>query len=258
MGDVASLVTDKDIDICQPRLEYETSKVLAECPPEVKRVLSIEFGRHRDIVSKVRHELVRKVQEHPLDFTSLPVRIARLTVEIRNHQAAITELHGRLSGKKRNQARKHDLKILIDHRRTMLSNLRQRDYKKFEWLLEALNIVYKPRPMENWEAIERRKHQDRLTDLWCDEMRTYRLHKFKQELEQKQPDFLRRKAKLLKEILDEELKLAKTPSVSETEIEETLKKADIIEKKLAEGDRTEKNYFIYEKKTLSDDMHFMK
>ena len=60
-----------------------------------QQVLSLEFGKHRDIVSKVRHHLICKVQEHPLDFTSLPVQIARLTVEIRNHQAAIVELHER-------------------------------------------------------------------------------------------------------------------------------------------------------------------
>ena len=164
----------------------------------------------------------------------------------------------RLTGKRRNQARKHDLKILIDHRRSMLSHLRERDYKKFEWLLEALNIIYKPRPAESWEVIERRKHQDRLTDLWCDEMRTYRLHKFKKELKQKQPEFLRRKANLLKEILDEETKLGETSSISETEIEETLKRADNIEKNLAEGDISEKDYFIYEEKKISDDLHFMK
>ena len=163
----------------------------------------------------------------------------------------------------RNQARKHDLKIAIDHRRTMLAYLRQRDYKKFEWLLEVLNIVYKPRPMENWEKVERRKHQDRLTDLWCDELRTHRLNKYKQELEQKQPDFLRYKATVLAEILEEEKellnkKLIKEPSVTESEIEETYKRASDIEAKLAKGDRSEKEYYIYEEKIVSDDLIFVK
>ena len=166
--------------------------------------------------------------------------------------------HFRPSGKRRNQARKHDMKILIDHRRVMLSYLRERDYKKFEWLLEKLNIVYKPRPMENWEAIERRKHQDRLTDLFCDEMKAFRLQTFKQELEKKQPDFLRRKAKLLQETLDEEIKLGEKHSVSKIDIEETLKKAEMIENTLAAGERFEKDYLIYEEKTSSDELHFMK
>ena len=169
----------------------------------------------------------------------------------------------RLPMRARNQARKHDLKIAIDHRRTMLAYLRQRDYKKFEWLLEVLNIVYKPRPMENWEKVERRKHQDRLTDLWCDELRTHRLNKYKQELEQKQPDFLRYKATVLAEILAEEeellnKKLIKEPSVTQSEIEETYKRASDIEAKLAKGDRSEKEYYIYEEKIVSDDLIFVK
>ena len=163
-----------------------------------------------------------------------------------------------MSGKKRNQARKHDLKILIDHRRTMLSHLRQRDYKKFEWLLEALNIVYKPRPMENWENVERRRHQDRLTDLWCDELRTHRLNKFKQELKLKQPEFLRYKATVLREILEEEENLGEKPSVTESEIEDIYQKANDIEEKLAKSDKSEKKYYIYEEKTVSDDLIFVK
>ena len=109
----------------------------------------------------------------------------------------------RPSGRKRNKARRHDLDVLISHRRKCLDKLRGRDYQKFEWLLKTLDIVYKPRPSdESWEEIARRKHQDRLTDLWCDELRTFRLEKFRKELELKQPDFLRRKASLLKDILE--------------------------------------------------------
>ena len=129
--------------------------------------------------------------------------------------------------------------------------------------MEVLNIVYKPRPMENWEKVERRKHQDRLTDLWCDELRTHRLNKYKQELEQKQPDFLRYKATVLAEILEEEKellnrKLIKEPSVTQSEIEETYKRASDIESKLAKGDRSEKEYYIYEEKIVSDDLIFVK
>ena len=55
----------------------------------------MEFGRHKDIVEKIKHELTRKVQEHPLDFTSLPVKIAEMTANIRNHQEAIMNLNDR-------------------------------------------------------------------------------------------------------------------------------------------------------------------
>ena len=166
--------------------------------------------------------------------------------------------YSRPSGKKRNKARQHDLVILINHRRKMLSNLRQRDYQKFEWLLETLNIVYKPRPMENWELIERRKHQDRLTDLWCDELKTHRLHQYKHELQKKQSDFLRRKAKLMKEVSEEETKLGESPSVSKAEIDELLKRADSIEELVKQEDVSKKEYFVFEEVVVSNDLHFMK
>jgi len=40
----------------------------------------------------------------------------------------------------------------------MLSFLRHTDYKKYEWLLEKLNIVYKPLPFEP-EKLKRKVHQ---------------------------------------------------------------------------------------------------
>ena len=46
-------------------------------------------------MEKIKHELTRKVQEHPLDFTSLPVKIAEMTANIRNHQEALIELNDR-------------------------------------------------------------------------------------------------------------------------------------------------------------------
>ena len=55
----------------------------------------MEFGRHKDIVEKIKHELTRRVQEHPLDFTSLPVKIAEMTANIRNHQEALISLNDR-------------------------------------------------------------------------------------------------------------------------------------------------------------------
>ena len=140
----------------------------------------------------------------------------------------------------------------------MLSHLRERDYQKFEWLLETLDIVYKPRPMENWESIERRRHQNRLTDLWCDELKTHRLHLYKQELQKKQPDFLRRKAKLMKEVLEEDMKIGKDPTVSEAEIDELVKRADSIEEIVKQEDVSKKEYLIFEEIVVSNEHHFMK
>ena len=147
--------------------------------------------------------------------------------------------------------------VLISHRRKCLDKLRGRDYQKFEWLLKTLNIVYKPRPSDEcWEEIARRKHQDRLTDLWCDELRTFRLEKFRKELELKQPDFLRRKASLLKDILEEEKRVGEPPSVDESEIDDLIQKAESIELRIKEGQSSEREYHIYEEKIATDSEHY--
>lgn len=46
----------------------------------------------------------------------------------------------------RNKKAKVALKEKIDKRKKYLSKLRVWDYKRFEWILEKLNLVYKPRP----------------------------------------------------------------------------------------------------------------
>lgn len=38
------------------------------------------------------------------------------------------------------------LKIAIDQRRKQLKHLRTWDYRRFEWVLEKLNLIYKPQP----------------------------------------------------------------------------------------------------------------
>ena len=77
--------------------------------------------------------------------------------------------------------------------------MRQNDYKKYEWLLEKLNLLYKPQPHDapdgvvvprelvarkvKKETLEKFDNQaslslqasiERLTDLWCDELRRHR------------------------------------------------------------------------------------
>ena len=50
--------------------------------------------------------------------------------------------------------------LIVNMRRAQLGYLRTQDYRHFEWLLEKLNIVYKPRPMI-YERVIRRRHTER-------------------------------------------------------------------------------------------------
>ncbi len=63
---------------------------------------------------------------------------------------------------------------MVERRRGLLTRLRQTDFKRFEWLLDELGLVFKPVPTY-WERIERKKHLERLTELWCEEMKEHRL-----------------------------------------------------------------------------------
>lgn len=66
------------------------------------------------------------------------------------------------------------LKELIDKRKKYLKNLRKTDYKKFEWVLEKLDIVYKPPPSEfRWVA--RKESLVKLTDKHCEKVKQDKL-----------------------------------------------------------------------------------
>jgi ribosomal protein S15P/S13E len=173
---------------------------MEEAPEEVKKVLSLEFGRNKQLIETHRSDLIREVQRHRHDFSSLEVTIAALTVQIRNHQGRYDRenpskdtprplLKSRYIG--------HITKSMVDHRRVLLRYLRERDHKKFEWLLEKLDLYYRPRPF-TWERIERREHLGRLVDLWCQELKEHRLNQIKREMEEEMPKFLRKKAETLR------------------------------------------------------------
>ena len=198
-GDLWGLPGEGQYDLGQPRMEFaplkEGEDLLEGAPKEVRRIVSLEFGRNRDFIRHYKNQLVKSVRQHPHDESSLEVTIASITVQIRDLQRKISELEKRgeyALGGMRNACKKK-----VDVRRVLLRYLRERDYKKFEWLLDELGLVYKARPF-HWERIERKKHLGRLVDLWCEELKQYRLREVRKKMEKEQPKFLREKAKKLR------------------------------------------------------------
>ena len=94
----------------------------------------------------------------------------------------------------------------------------------------------------------RRKHTEILTNLLCDETRNFKLQSLKDELESKQPEYLRRKANILSKISAEEQELKLPVTVSKIEIEECSKKAEQIEQRISETEKSTKDFFIFEEK----------
>lgn len=66
--------------------------------------------------------------------------VAKLTAKIRFYQVVLME-----DPTKRKLVAK--VKELIDKRYKMLNCVRRSDYRKFEWILEQLNICYQPNAM---------------------------------------------------------------------------------------------------------------
>ena len=86
---------------------------------------------------------------------------------------------------------------MVDRRRTLLRYLRERDYKKFKWPLEKLDLYNRRRPFF-WECLERKKHLGRLVELYCDEIKQHKLDDLRAEMEEESVAYLREKAETLK------------------------------------------------------------
>lgn len=67
------------------------------------------------------------------------ISVAKQTVKIRSLQKHMMKFP-------KDKRSKVILKELIDKRKKFLKYLRRWDYKRFEWLLEKLDIVYRPPP----------------------------------------------------------------------------------------------------------------
>lgn len=239
-GDIGGLEHFGEVDLGQPPVELEGAASLKEVDQEVRRILSLEFGRRRDLINKLRKNVGEQVKRHPLDESSLEYKITMHTITIRNFQRDLIQ---RFPYK--NQNLKHDLTHKIALRRALLEKLREEDYKKFEWLLERLNLFYKPVPVYDHIEISRKKSIERLTNIWCDELKQHRLNGFRRRLEEEQPKFLRSKADKLNFIMQEEKDLGLDLTVTQAEIDECLARAEEIEKRSAAAEHQEEEYQLY-------------
>ncbi|KAJ8971068.1 hypothetical protein NQ314_000900 [Rhamnusium bicolor] len=127
----------------------------------------------------------------------------------------------------RNKKLKVKLKELIDKRKKHLKYLRRWDYKRFEWLLETLDIVYKA-PPSKFHWITRRESLQKLTQKYCEDIKQERLDAYRLQLESEQPAFLEEKIRALHFIREEEKECNAEISVTEEEIEKIKKQLEEI------------------------------
>lgn len=147
----------------------------------------------------------------------LPFAVAKMTAQIRTMQQYMDEFP-------RNSVVKVQLKELIDKRKKFLRFLRKWDYKRFEWLLEKLNIIFKPYP-EHFHWITRKESLKKLCKIHCDGVRQERLDAYRKQLESKQVSFLEDKINNLEFIRNEQVECRVPVTV-------TVEQINVIKKQL--------------------------
>lgn len=108
-------------------------------------------------------------------------------------------------------------KELIDRRKKFLRHLRRWDYKRFEWILEKLDLVYKAYPSK-YHWITRKESLVKLTDIHCDNIRNERITVYRNELEAKQLGFLETKLKNMEFIRQEQIDCSVPVTISVDDI----------------------------------------
>ncbi|KYN14592.1 28S ribosomal protein S15, mitochondrial [Trachymyrmex cornetzi] len=201
---------------------------LAPASDIVKKMFTLQFLPRKETINIRRDKILELVQRHRLDRNS-PEATSKLTLSCFYFSVAIMtndihQLQEYLTEYPKNTKMKVQLLETIAKRRKMLKYLRQWDYRRFEWILEKLNLVYKPVP-ELPHQITRKDSLRRLTQKHCNELVQEKLDIYKKELKKLQKDFYIEKAEKLAFIREEEIACGLQPSVREEDIAYTKQKA---------------------------------
>ncbi|CAG9791512.1 unnamed protein product [Diatraea saccharalis] len=190
--------------------DYALSEEIKDAPESVKKIFSVSHLGFQAFKALAKKELTERVRRHQYDEDTTEYTIARLTAHIRCLQHTMEKYPKNIKAKQTCQE-------LIDKRKKHLKFLRQYDYKKFEWLLEKLNIEYKGHP-ETYNKLSRKESLRKLTELHCDEIRNKKLHDYRNLLESQQGPFLKEKLEALKFIKSEQMELKLPITVTDQDI----------------------------------------
>lgn len=121
---------------------------------------------------------------------------------------------------------KQRIKELIERRKKFLKHLRRYDYRRFEWILDQLDLKYVPYP-DKFHLIARKIAMRALTKRYCNNIQQTRLDALKEELAAQQLVFLESKIKNLEFIRNEQIECKVPVTVS-------VEKIDAVKKQYAE------------------------
>jgi len=181
-GDRSSI---PDVDLSRPQFRLHNVDDNQEISPLIRKLASLEFAPRKKHVQVIKQDALKEIQRHNLDHASMEATIACLTIKIRN-------LQKHFSRYRMDKVAKVGLKEKIEQRNKMLKHLRRMDYKRYEWLLEKLDLVYysQPNPITQ---VTRKGSVQKLTTIYCDNTRMGRLEAYKKELTEQKLEFIKEK-----------------------------------------------------------------
>lgn len=203
--------------------DYCNSKELETADETVRNHFTIEHNRRREMLENFKEEMVRRVQRHDLDYGSIEAKLGLMTAQIRSLQEVMEKFP-------RESRTKVYLKELIDKRKKFLRYLRQWDYRRFEYVLEKLDLVYKPAP-SHFHWITRKESLRKLTDTHCNEIKENRLQSYRSLLESQQLEFLAKKIENLEFIRKEQQECKITITVTAEQIKAVKKQYEELKEK---------------------------
>ncbi|KAG5678703.1 hypothetical protein PVAND_008351 [Polypedilum vanderplanki] len=206
-GDLASM---PKYDLKQSLLYFDNSSLLENANELVKSKFTLELNPGKEEKALYKEELVKKVQRHDQDYGSMEAKLAKMTAIIRYWQV-------RLKENPKNSRLKTLTKELIEKRKKYLKFLRRDDYKRFEYILEQLELKYVPYP-NKFHWIARKEAMRALTKRFCRGIQIERLKEYKATLQAQQLDFLENKIKNLEFIRNEQIECKVPVTVTNEEI----------------------------------------
>ncbi|XP_003701184.1 28S ribosomal protein S15, mitochondrial [Megachile rotundata] len=218
-GDLGLDITAKPNEF---KLRFEKSKELQDADDIVKKMFTLEFQRKKETNRLKNNKVMALVKRHVCDGGSTEVKIAGMT-------SAIHDLQNYVKEQPRNGQAKTTLKELIEKRAKYLRHLRSWDYPRYEWVLEQLNLVHKNLP-QKLGPVTRKTSLRKVTEEFCNDIIQKKIDAFKVELKEEQKKFYVEKAEKLAFILKEEIECGLKPTVTEEQIEDCRKKAELLNK----------------------------
>ncbi|KAK6633307.1 hypothetical protein RUM44_003908 [Polyplax serrata] len=210
------------------RLGFEKSSELQSASDAVKKVFSLEYLPPRYSYLVYEAQMVDKVKAYEGDINSLEVKIARYTAAIRYNRERLAVLPKSKRGLLMTR-----VKELIDKRQKKLKVLRKRDYKKFEWILEELQLLYKPRVFTG--RVTKKEAITLLAQLTAEKNKEFVLGNFKKTLSDQKVPFLEKKLEKLKWIQTMEKNNNLEQTVTDDDINECSEKLEKVKIEVAEG-----------------------